>query len=181
LCSNRFDLTCGDASPEELWQTRLGLLADRPGPLPTAAVAQESFSGLDCEVTECEATETSAVSGSGTVLSDSLLEHHTLWHLRLSLYFDSRECDPHFPVSAASSPAPRLDFADFDLDMEELKDDLKRWLSPQQLNSLGMQAADSVTADPGGQETKKGYSLAWALTSAAFILLPLSTSIASAM
>jgi len=184
LKSKLFDRTGADASPEELWQTRLGLLADRPFSLPTAVVAQDALSGLGQEELASEVRATSAVSGSCASLLDGVLdEHEKLWHLRLSLYFDRREHVPYHTVSAASFPTRRADCADFDLDMEEYKEDLARWLSPQQLKSLGMQATDLVTADTekSSPEIKHVCTFACSVTLVVLILVPSLMSIASKM
>jgi len=173
LNTDRLDDRCADGTPEELWQTRLSLLSDHPNSLPLAIAAPQDFTGDGWEETECEAVETSASSASGAALSSDLLEHEKLWHCRLSLYFDSREREAWCSPIAASPSANRVDSVDLDLDTEVLMKDLARWLSLEQMKTLGMQITDSTRADltKSRPEAKHRYSLGRAITTAVLTLV----------
>jgi len=159
----------------ELWQSRIGLLA-------------EVVEGNNCEAEpKTTSTPPSAASmqasaltaAGGAPVGEPIPFYVELWQRRLDLLFDddNREMDALYasPCATATkcSSSTKPDYKEeLDLDMEQLKQDLSKWLSPEQMMSFGLrvEADHEKTSD----RAQSGCSLCCAVVAAAAsVLVPI--------
>jgi len=185
LKASKVERQNAESSYVDLWQSRIDLLAEEPlSPLVVAA-AREVVEGDECEAEHktgstppsAASMQASAVTGAGGGPTDEPVpEYVELWQRRLDMFLDNdnRESDAlsassRTSATKSSSSAKAEDEKDFDLDMEELKQDLTKWLSPEQMKSFGLQVeADHEQTSDGVQS---GCSLCCAVAAAAASLL----------
>jgi len=177
-----------DSSYEELWQSRIGLLAEEPLPPLVVAAAHEVVEGNNCKAERRTSStppsavsmQASALTGSGCApIDEPMPEYVELWQRRLDIFFDdeSSQMDVVYASLCASatkcsSPTKVDDKKELDFDMEELKQDLTKWLSPEQMASFGLQVETDHEKTRGRAQSGCGLCCA-VVAAAASILVPI--------
>jgi len=177
-----------DSSYEELWQSRIGLLAEEPLPPLVVAAAHEVVEGNNFKAERKTSStppsavsmQASALTGSGCApIDEPMPEYVELWQRRLDIFFDdeSSQMDVVYASLCASatkcsSPTKVDDKKELDFDMEELKQDLTKWLSPEQMASFGLQV--ETDHEKTRDRAQSGCGLCCAVVAAvASVLVPI--------